>query len=62
MSIGANELLKDYKGNRLAVAEALLRGEINDFRQEYIDELVDLIILEAAKFRVLNEEFLSKKK
>lgn len=62
MSIGADELLKEYKGNRLAVAEALLRGEIDYYRQQYVDELVDLIILEAAKFRILNEEFLSKKK
>ena len=55
MTIGAANLLDEYEGNRLAIAEALLRGEINNSDQKYVEELIDKIILDAAKFRVLND-------
>ena len=52
MTGGAYELQKKYGGSSLAVAEALLRGEIAACQANFVNEIVSMVILEAAKFRV----------
>lgn len=53
MSIGAANLLRDYKNDRMAIAEALLKNKLKNYELTYVAEVVNLIILEAAKFRLL---------
>lgn len=53
MIIGAKELLEKY-GSPLAVAEALLKGEISSYQQQFVSCVVDDQIMEAAKFRIAN--------
>jgi hypothetical protein len=55
MRIGADELLRKYK-NPLKIAEALLLGKLDSSEQEYVDDLVSKIILEAAKFRIAHKK------
>ena len=64
MTVGADNLLKEYGGSRIAVAEALLRNEIDSWRLQYVDELISPMIMEAAKFRVENagKDFLKTRK
>ena len=61
-TIGADMLETKY-GSALAVAEALLRNEIDSHEQEFVNEVVSRIILEAAKFRVehAGKDFLRSK-
>ena len=54
MMIGSRDLLKKY-GTRLKVAEALLLGNITSYEEEFLLELVNPVILEAAKIRLETE-------
>ncbi len=51
MRIGAGDLLKKY-GSRMGVAEALIMGKIFPHEEPFIDELVNIVILQAAKIRL----------
>lgn len=51
MIISAKDLLNKY-GNPLAIAEALLEGKLDSSEINYVSEIVDKIILEAAKIRI----------
>ncbi|HAU08040.1 MAG: hypothetical protein UW46_C0003G0037 [Candidatus Yanofskybacteria bacterium GW2011_GWF1_44_227] len=51
MIIGAADLLEKF-GSPLAVAEALILGQLTSYEQDYVSELVGKIIMDAAKFRV----------
>jgi hypothetical protein len=52
MTIGADNLLKEY-GSPLGVAEALLKGELNSFQQQYASEAIgSQIVLKAAALRL----------
>lgn len=55
MRIGARDLLNKY-GTGLAVAEALLTGKLSSFEEAFVSDVVDTIILEAAKFRVKQQK------
>ena len=56
MSIGAEDLLRDYKSDRMAIAEALLKNKLKNYELAYVAEVVNPIILEAAKFRLLHPD------
>ena len=51
MRIGADELLKEF-GGAMHVAEAMLLGEISDYRLTYVSDVVSTLILDAAKWRL----------
>lgn len=51
MSNGAKQLLEKYK-SRLAIAEALILGELPSYHQEEVHEVVSPLILEAARIRL----------
>ncbi len=51
MRIGAEQLIETF-GSPLGVAEALLENRINKWDQEFVKDIVDHIILEAAKIRI----------
>ena len=50
-TIGAELLVKKY-GSPLAVAEALLKGEVGSHEQKFVNEVVSPIILQAAAIRL----------
>ena len=54
MKIGAENLLTEY-GTALAVAEALIQGKLNSYQEQFVSDIVTLVILEAAKFRIQNK-------
>jgi hypothetical protein len=51
MRIGAENLITKF-GSPLAVAEALIEGKVNSFEQQFVSDVVDKIILEAARIRI----------
>lgn len=53
MTIGAAMLLEQYKGSRIAVAEALIAGKINPHDEIFASELITDKILQVAKIRLL---------
>ena len=50
-SVGAELLMQKY-GSQLAVAEALLKGDLESFEQKCVHEVVSPIILQAAAIRL----------
>lgn len=51
-SVGAGSILSKYGFNRLAVAEALILGELETYELEQVHEIVEPIVLEAARIRL----------
>lgn len=51
MRIGATHLLEEH-GSRLAVAEKLLEGKLDSFAQQFVSDIVDSTLLEAARIRI----------
>lgn len=51
MRVGARELLDRFNGSRLAVAEALLNGQIRPIEEEFVADLLDPVLLTAVKLR-----------
>lgn len=51
-SIGAESLHRKYNGNSLAVAEALILGEIEGYELPAAQELISLLLLETARVRL----------
>ena len=54
MRIGATHLLEEH-GSRLAVAEKLLEGKLDSFAQQFVSDIVDSTLLEAAQFDALSD-------
>ncbi|MCK9458209.1 MAG: hypothetical protein M0R80_00910 [Proteobacteria bacterium] len=50
MRIGGRDLLNKY-GTALAVAEALLRGELNSNEEQFVEDVVSPTIMQAAVLR-----------
>jgi hypothetical protein len=49
--IGSENLLKKH-GSPLAIAEALIKGELDSYEQMFVSDVVDKILLEAARIRL----------
>lgn len=52
MRIGAGQLLQEYGGTPLSVAEALIEGRIDSYYHEFVGDVVSKTILEAARIRI----------
>lgn len=52
MSIGAEMLLKKYKGSSLAIAEALIMGNLEVDELDHVGGLVSQLMLQTAKIRL----------